>query len=206
VIFSHYFITTKEVKMDERDLVLGNMLRAVRLIEDSHSFAFLIPEVRTNLVYALKDAKSIEDVVGIEGRITVVNGFPYASGFPKFGGSSHMARFVIEIMRVNPEMRAGIDFIYNNEFGKWLKEYCEKNNLILSCIDRAREPEERKKRKDYSTPWKVKEAIRSVNGRIPDIAYEIGAIGKEDLSFLLARSAIEAARLAIKIADEYRKK
>jgi len=44
--------------MNEKDLVLGNVLRAVRMLGKSHSFALLIPEVRTNLVYALPDAKS----------------------------------------------------------------------------------------------------------------------------------------------------
>ncbi|MEA3431574.1 MAG: thiamine-phosphate synthase family protein [candidate division WOR-3 bacterium] len=102
--------------MNEKDLVLGNVLQAVMMLEKSHSFAYLIPEVRTNLVYALPNAKSKEDVAGIEGRITVVNGYPKASGFPKFGASSHMARFIIEIMKVNPEMRRkfasveGIDY------------------------------------------------------------------------------------------------
>ncbi|HEC88172.1 MAG TPA: hypothetical protein ENI52_02525 [Thermoplasmata archaeon] len=105
-------------RSNEKDLVLGNIVRAIRMLEKSHSFAYLIPEVRTNLVYALLNAKSKEDVAGIDGRITVVNGFPKASGFLKFGTSSHMARFIIEIMKVNPEMRVGINFIYNDEFGK----------------------------------------------------------------------------------------
>jgi len=186
-----------------RDLVLGNMLQAVRMLKESRSFALLIPEVRTNLVYALPDAKSKEDVAGIDGRITVVNGFPKASGFPQFGASSHMARLILEIMKVNPEMRAGINFIYNNDFGKWLKEYCKENNLLLGCVDRSKEPEERKQKEGDSMVWKVAEVIRSVNGRVPDIAYETGAVGKEPVSVLIGKSAVEIVERVIKLGEDY---
>ncbi len=189
--------------MNEKDLVLGNVLQAVMMLEKSHSFAYLIPEVRTNLVYALPNAKSKEDVAGIEGRITVVNGYPKASGFPKFGASSHMARFIIEIMKVNPEMRAGINFIYNNDFGKWLKEYCEKNNLLMGCVDRSKEPEERKRKEGDSMVWKVAEVIRSVNGRVPDIAYETGAVGKESVSVLIGKSAVEIVERVGSLGEDY---
>lgn len=186
-----------------RYLVLGNVLQAVRMLQESRPFAFLIPEVRTNLVYALPDAKSKEDVAGIDGRITVVNGFPKASGFPQFGASSHMARLILEIIKVNPEMRAGINFIYNNDFGKWLKEYCKENNLLLGCVDRSKEPEERKQKEGDSMVWKVAEIIRTAGGRVPDIAYETGAVGKEHLSFLVAKSAVEVVESVIKLADKY---
>lgn len=189
--------------MDEKDLVLENMLQAVRMLEESPSFALIIPEVRTNLVYAFPDAKLKEDVAGIEGRITVVNGFPKASGFPQFGASSHMARFILEIMKVNPEMRAGINFIYNDELGKWLKEYCGKNNLLLGCANRSKEPEERKQKEGDSMVWKVAEIMRSVGGRVPDIAYETGAVGKEPVSVLIGKSAVEIVERVIKLGEEY---
>lgn len=189
--------------MNEKDGILGNMLRAITLLESFRPFASLIPEVRTNMVYALPYAKSREDVAGIEGRITVVNGFPRASGFPKFGVSSHMARFILEIMKVNPEMRAGINFIHNDQFGRWLKEYCAKNNLLLACIDRSKEPEERKEREGDSMVWKVAMVISSVGGRVPDIAYETGAVGKEPVSVFLGRSAVEVTEKIIRLGGEY---
>jgi len=173
------------------------------LLEKSRSFAFLIPEVRTNLVYALPRAKSKQEVAGIDGRITSVNGFPKASGFPKFGASSHMARFILEIMKADPEMRAGINFIYNQEFGKWLQVYCTKNNLLLAPIDRSKEPDRRKQREGDSMVWKVREAIHSAGGNVPDIAYETGAIGKEPVSVMIGKSAVDVAIHVIKLGEEY---
>ena len=84
-------------EVNERDIVLGNLTRAVKMLERSIPFVQLIPEVRTNLIYALPEAKLKEEVAGIEGRITVANEMPKASGFPCFGASSHMARFIIEM-------------------------------------------------------------------------------------------------------------
>ena len=41
----------------------GNMALALDLIEGCSEFAALIPEVRTNLVYALPNAETREDVL-----------------------------------------------------------------------------------------------------------------------------------------------
>lgn len=78
--------------------VLGCLLQALHKLEKSSPFAKLIPEVRVNLAYALPNAETPEDVAGIEGRITVVNGQPKASGSPQFGASDHMARAILQIL------------------------------------------------------------------------------------------------------------
>lgn len=189
--------------MEENDRVLGNMVRAIEKLEASSSFAQLIPEVRTNLVYALPDATSPRHVAAVEGRITVVESFPKAAGPPRFGASSHMARFIISIMKYEPEKRAGINFSYSSEFGEWLSRYCKEYRLTVGRIDRSREPEERKKREGDSMSWKVKEVLRSTGGHVPAIAYETGAIGKEPVSVLLGHSAVEVVDDVIALSDAY---
>ena len=69
----------------------GKIAVALDLVEECKEFAALIPEVRTNLVYARPNSRSRDDVLGIDGRITVVSGLPHAAGKPRFGASSHMA-------------------------------------------------------------------------------------------------------------------
>ena len=61
----------------------GKMAVALDLIEGCAEFTALIPEVRTNLVYALPKAKTRDDVLAVDGRITVVRGLPHAAGKPK---------------------------------------------------------------------------------------------------------------------------
>jgi len=192
-----------EVKMTERDFVLGNVVQAMNLISKNSAFSLLIPEVRSNIAFALPVAKTRIDVAAITGRITVVNGFPYASGYPDFGASSHLARLLIEVTKTNPEIRAVINFIYNDEFGIWLKEYCRKNSLVLGCINREAEPEELKAKEGASMPWKVKSLIEATGGKVPDIAFETGAVGKEPVSVLLGKTALEVTEKIIKLGDEY---
>ena len=75
--------------------------------------------------------------------------------------------------------------------------------MLLGCVDRSKEPEERKQKEGDSMAWKVEEAIRLVDGRIPDIAYETSAVGKEPVSVLLEKSAVEVVEKAVKLGEDY---
>jgi hydroxymethylpyrimidine/phosphomethylpyrimidine kinase len=188
---------------DERIEMLGKICIAVDQIEQCPEFAGLIPEVRSNIVYAKKDAKTREDVLAIDGRITVVNGMPRASGKPRFGASSHMARLIIELMKVDPSIRSGVDFANNPNLAAWLDQYCRMNGWVFSVIDRRNEPEEIKEAEGASMPWKVGEAVRAAGGRAPKIFYETGAIGKEPVSVLVGKDPLEIADQICKLARDY---
>ena len=89
--------------------------KALVIIQNSDDMAELIPEVRSNLVMARKDASSIDDVVGVPGRITTVKGRPRAFMKPEFGASSHMARLILEVMKHDPKRRSAINLRYNRD-------------------------------------------------------------------------------------------
>ncbi|MDO9326338.1 MAG: thiamine-phosphate synthase family protein [Methanoregula sp.] len=181
----------------------GKMAIALDLIEHCREFAEIIPEVRSNLVFARENAKSREDILAIDGRITVVDGMPHAAGKPKFGASSHMARLIIEYRKYDPSIRAGIDFANTPDLTRWLERYCSKNKWTFSVIDRRNEPEEIKEAEGASMPWKVKEAIRAAGDRPPKIFYETGAVGKEPVSVLVGRDPLEIVSQICTIAKLY---
>jgi predicted fused transcriptional regulator/phosphomethylpyrimidine kinase len=189
--------------MDEEIEMYGRMAVALNILEGCQEFADLIPEVRTNLVYARPGAKTRYEVLGIDGRITVVNGLPHAAGKPRFGASSHMARLIVEIGKADPSVRAGIDFANDPGLAKWLEDYCQTKGWTFSVIDRRKEPEEIKEAEGASMPWKVLEAIRAADGLVPRIFYETGAVGKEPVSVLVGRDPIEVAEEISKIARSY---
>lgn len=191
------------MKPEEQIEIYGKMLVSLEHIERCKEFAALIPEVRSNLVYAKQNPKQPEDVLAIEGRITVINGMPHAAGKPKFGASSHMARLIIELSKVDPSIRAGINFACTPTLIKWLEDYCRKKGLVFGVIDRTKEPENVKEIEGASMPWKVREAIRSASGRVPDVFYEAGAVGKEDLTVLVGKDPIELAKRVCEIARLY---
>ncbi|MEA1912494.1 MAG: thiamine-phosphate synthase family protein [candidate division WOR-3 bacterium] len=191
--------------MEESIEMYGEMVTALQNLERCKEFASIIPEVRTNLVYARQNPQGTEDVLGIDGRITIVDGFPKAAGKVKFGASSHMARLIIEMSRKDPAMRAGINFANNPKMAKWLEKYCKNKGWLFSVIDRAGEPEEVKREEGASMPWKVAEAIRAAGGKVPKLFYEKGAIGKEPVSVLIGKSPIEVVEQVCEIARLYKK-
>jgi len=189
---------------DDNELEMyGRMFVAVDMIENCQEFTSLIPEVRSNLVYSRPAPSNRDDVLAVDGRITIVQGMPRAAGKPRFGASSHMARLIIEVSRVDPSIRAGIDFANDPKIARWLEGYCRSKGWVFSSIDRRNEPEEIKEAEGASMPWKVMEAIRAAGGRVPKITYETGAVGKEPVSVLLGRDPIEVAVEVCEIARLY---
>jgi len=191
--------------MTDHELIemYGQMALAIGQIEHCREFAAIIPEVRSNLVFARTDAKTRDDVLAVDGRITVVSGMPHAAGKPVFGVSSHMARLIIEYRKYEPSVRAGIDFANTPDLTQWLLQYCTKNGWGFSVIDRRNEPEEIKEAEGASMPWKVKEAVRAAGGRPPKIFYETGAVGKEPVSVLVGRDPLEVVGQICTIAELY---
>jgi hydroxymethylpyrimidine/phosphomethylpyrimidine kinase len=188
---------------DEIIAMRGAFELALDRIEACRVFAALIPEVRSNLVYAKEQAITRDDVLAVDGRITVIQGMPSASGKPRFGASSHMARLIIEVRKTDPTLRAGIDFANNPVLAAWLKDYCHEHGWVFSIIDRRNEPEEIRAAEGASMPWKVGEAIRAAGGRAPKIFYETGAVGKEPVSVLVGRNPQEVAEQICTLAQEY---
>lgn len=187
-------------KLEDKVEMYGKMALALEIIENCRDFASLIPEVRTNLIFASPDAVSPRDVLAVEGRITVVNGFPHAAGPIRFGASNHMSRLILEINKRESSIRAGINFASTPELTKWLKGFCERKGWTFGVIDRSKEPVEVSLKDGESMPWKIEELVRSSDGKIPKVFYETGAVGKEPVSVLIGRDPVEVAREACEIA------
>ncbi len=191
------------MRLEDAIQMHGMMAIALDVLEQCVAFAPLIPEVRANLVYAKLHAHTTEDVLAIDGRITVVNGMPKAAGKPQFGASSHMARLILELAKSDPSIRAGVNFASNPALTKWLTAYCADRGWVFSVIDRSTEPEEIKETEGASMPWKVEQAIKAANGRVPKVFYETGAVGKEPVSVLVGSDPIEIAEQMCEIARRY---
>ncbi len=169
--------------------------RAVELLENSSEFATLIPEVRSNIVMAIEGAERIEEVVGIPGRITTVNGKVKSCMDPDFMSSSHMARLVISIMKHDPSKKSAINIKYDPE----LLEICQKLGLLVASYDRNYEPKEVKQVEGGTIPWGVRTAIKKA-GTVPDVIYHRGAWGKEPMICLVGSDPVEVAEMAVCIA------
>lgn len=190
---------------EQEDMIMGNLTRAVNMLQESAEFARLMPEVRVNLVYALPGARTGKDVAAIDGRITVVRGFPYASGLPAWGGSDHMARLIIETRKYDAGINAGINFKCDADVIEIMKQYCAEKGFLFGWIDRTVEPAEVAEKDRSSMPWKIKQLVDS-SGGVPRLFYEGDGWGKEPLSVALGDTAVEVASTAIEIAKRYQQK
>ena len=189
----------------QAEMVLGNLVRAIYLLQDCPEFAALIPEVRVNLAYALPRARTPDDVAAVDGRITAVRGYPHASGLPRWGASDHMARLIIEVRQYDNALNAGINFKCDAAIIEVVQKYCAEKGITFGWIDRTGEPEEVAGPDRNSMPCKIKQLATNYNG-IPRLFYEGEGWGKEPLFVALGSDAVEVAGTAIEIARRYRQR
>ncbi len=182
----------------EKYRVIENLSKAVKMLESSE-IAKLIPEVGSNIVMALpkRYANSVSDVAGIPGRLIKLGDRILAIRGPEFGASSHVARVVLKVMEYEEEWRAAMNIKYSSE----IVEACKSLKLTVSSFDRRKEPEEVKAKEGESLPWGVGKAIENA-GKIPDVIYDLGDVGKEPMVRILGRNAVEVATKVLMIASE----
>ncbi|NJE11391.1 thiamine-phosphate synthase family protein [Thermococcus sp. MAR1] len=84
-------------------------------------FPELIPEVRSNFAYSLPSPRSIEDVAAIPGRITAVKGKAFALP-PEFGASEFIARILLRLAGIRPEVRSVLNIRYGRDIESALTE------------------------------------------------------------------------------------
>ena len=184
----------------QQDEILGNLTAAVSMLESCQAFAALVPEVRVNLAYALLNAKTNEEVAAIDGRITVVRGFPLACGLPTWGASDHLARRIIEIRKYASDFNAVINFKYNQQILVTARRYAQTKGFLFGSVEREEEPDEYSARDGESMPWKVRQ-LQDKYGEIPQLFYEDAGWGKEPLFLALGKNAVEVASIACDIAE-----
>jgi len=181
--------------------VLMNLEKAKILIEATPEIAMLVPEVGMNIAMAIPYAEGIDDVAAIDGRIVKTSEGVRAAGNPKFGCSSHLAKYIIEVNRHDERKTAAINIKFLDDILKVL----EKWDMTISLYDRKKEPEEIKRVEGMTIPWGVKEAIKKV-GKAPDVIYHKGDVGKEPMIVIFGEQAYDLAKLSVQLAKEMKKK
>lgn len=189
-------------KGKEAEVILGNLVAALHVLEACADFGALIPEVRTNIAYALPDARTPDDVAAFPGRITVYRGRAHAVAAPDWGASDHLARRIIESRKYDKSVNAIINFRFEEGILTVVREYCRKEEMLLGWLDRSQEPEDVAKLDGASMAWKV-EQLFNKHGAMPGIYYEGAGWGKEPLFLVQGKDAVEVASIAVEIADLY---
>jgi len=182
-----YFKDRESVLRELKDAV-GNIARL--------PVGALIPEIRSNLGYALPGALGPNEIAAIPGRISQVGEWPLVCREPAFGASRHIAKVILAAMQFDPAMRSAMDIRYSEE----LVGICRELAFGIASFDRSEEPQGVKAKEGSTLEWGTQRAIRSF-GRVPDVIYDRGEVGKEPVIRVLGKTPGEVVDKISKIGN-----
>jgi predicted fused transcriptional regulator/phosphomethylpyrimidine kinase/predicted transcriptional regulator len=173
---------------------IDHVSRAVSLLESSSAFVRVMPQVSVNIAYAYGEAMSVDGVVAIPGRIVKVRDRPRSFMKPEFGASTHLAKILLQIRTRMKDFRAAINIKYD----KGLEMILKKLHLRILKIGGVYP-----KAADDPAVEALRRDMNSDIGQQFDALIDTGGPSFEPSLYLFAKDAIEAARLAVKIANMY---
>lgn len=173
------------LNLKERETVLAELSKALDFLVRQR-LGSLIPEVRSNLGYALTGASGYKDIAGFPGRISQIGEDVFAYRNPAFGASRHIARVILAAIRHAPQLRAAM----NIRFSPQILDACKNLGLHMTSFDRQKEPKEVKEREGSTLEWGTSQALQGVE-EIPDLVYDKGDVGKEPMIRILGKNPME---------------
>lgn len=136
----------------------------------------LLPEVGSNMGFAVYGAIDPAEVAALTGRIVRVRDGAKAVGCAEFGASKHVARIVLAASAFDPSVRCALNLKYTTGNLR----ACRGAKLSIASFDRAGEP-----RGASSMTWGVTQAIERRRRKVPDVIFDRGGPGKEPMIRLL---------------------
>ena len=180
---------------DQRSMLLQDLRGAVQLIESSDTFPLLIPEVQSNFVSALPEARNEGDVAGIAGRIANAKGRARAASQPEFGASKYTAGIVLAAKRGSKGIRSGLNIKYDTSVGQIA------SSLGWRRVDLTGDTA------DGSGPALLKGievAVSELEGPL-DMLVVSGALGLEASAYVFGSDPGDVAGKALTLANLYSK-
>jgi hydroxymethylpyrimidine kinase/phosphomethylpyrimidine kinase len=180
----------------ERYRVAQELKRAFSILK-REEVGDLIPEVSSNLGYALPHSEGTEDVAAFPGRIVRYKESVAALADPEFGASRHIANIILTVMRFDPDYCSAMNIRYSRQTVNQLR----KKGFSVGHFDRRMEPRGVKEREGSSLEWGVGEVLRR-SKRIPDFIYDEGDVGKEPMIRVLGRNPMEVVNKILKASGK----
>jgi len=179
----------------ERFRVVESLENVLEKLKDRR-IGRLIPEVQSNLGYALPYAETEQHVAAFPGRIVRLGDSIATVSGPAFGASRHVASIILTVMARDPAFRSAMNIRFSEE----ILSACQRAGLRVSHFDRAQEPPRIKKAEGFSLEWGTKTVLKE--GKVPDIIFDRGEVGKEPMVRVLGKSPAEVARKVLAVQRE----
>ena len=171
---------TKTSNSDEIEKELSD---AISKFTNLKNISKYIPEVQTNFVFSRKNPESLNDILGVSGRIVKVENSVIVTGSLKYGGSKHVGSAVLQMAKKFPAIRSGINIKYDKEFIK--KAFSKK--LSVSHYERSLEPDKTRISEGTTISWGIKNAIKN-SSKPADLIFHKGDVGKEPMIIIFGTS------------------
>jgi predicted fused transcriptional regulator/phosphomethylpyrimidine kinase len=168
----------------ERERVLGSVRRGLRTLTNASGFAALIPNVGANVAECLDDARTIDDVAAVPGRLVDVKGRAMVPGEPEFGVSEHVATVLLAAREAGATARGAVNVRYAPDT---VAALAESHPTVEFDAERP-------------TDEAVADAVAAADlpageGSETLVLYQTGAVGVEPIVYVLAPTAADAARV-----------
>jgi hydrogenase maturation factor/predicted fused transcriptional regulator/phosphomethylpyrimidine kinase len=158
--------------------------------------ASLVPEVGSNIAYALPDAGKLEEIAAIPGRMLRFKGKVAVLGEPEMGCSKYMGGALLAVRKHFPEMRCIIN-LSNNEV---IRNICRKLNYKIASM-----PVPADYRQTDADFYKDLNLILSSRDSSPQIIEIPDRINLESLIMVAGETLDDLVSIVKKISDELKK-
>lgn len=159
-----------------RDIARSQVLEALdKAIErlTRLNIGHLVPEVQSNLAYAIPFAESLSDVASFPGRIIRLGGGIRTLASARFGASRQIHHLVLAAMEYDPHRRCAMTIKYSET----LVNRIRKLGYSIEEFDRRRTPPDLQKEEGSTLAWGVQDVMEEL-GYVPDAIFDRGEVGK----------------------------
>jgi predicted fused transcriptional regulator/phosphomethylpyrimidine kinase/predicted transcriptional regulator len=158
---------------------LSSVRRGLQVLENTSGFATLIPAVGSNLVEALPEGDSIEDVAAVPGRILDVKGRATIPADPEFGVSEHVASLLLAARAAGSDARAALNVRYDD-------------SIVTALAEAGYTTAE------FDAEASVEAGVAAALAETPDadVLYQTGGMGVEPVVYVLGPDAVTVAERA----------
>ena len=179
----------------ERERVLASVRRGLRTLTNTSGFAGLIPNVGANVAECLADARDVDDVAAVPGRLVDVKGRAMVPGEPEFGVSEHVATVLLAAREAGTPVRGAVNVRYTPDIVAALAEAGPtvefdatqpSDDAVRAAVTSVAERGASDGDDDSESPASVSDTL---------VLYQTGAIGVEPIVYVLAPTAAAAARV-----------
>ncbi|MGI0011452.1 MAG: bifunctional hydroxymethylpyrimidine kinase/phosphomethylpyrimidine kinase [Nitrosopumilaceae archaeon] len=164
------------VKAENTDKIQVDLADAISAFSNIKNIYAFIPECQTNFVFSKSDPQSLNDILGVSGRIVKAGKTVVVAGDLKYGGSRHVASAVLEVTKRFPKIRSALNIKYDQSI---IRKATAKKLSVLS-YDRTVEPLKTKAKDGSTISWGIQSAIKTAR-RSPDLIFHRGDVGKEPM-------------------------